>query len=190
MGALELRPSAPVHRQRRLSTAHARHAVGGSTQAVLGDWRVNAIFITQSGAPFTVNLAVDRANIGAGPAQRPDQLRNPNLPGGERAPERWFDTSAFALQAPFTFGSAPRNSVVGPGYANVDFALAKTWAVRRIVAAGIPVGDLQPLQPGQLRPAEPIFGNRRTSAVFSARRTRARCSSGCGCRSRIGLSCA
>jgi hypothetical protein len=100
----------------------------GLTRALLGDWRANAIFIAQTGAPFTVNLSVDRANIGAGPAQRPDQLRDPNLPGGERRPERWFDTSAFALQAPFTFGSAPRNSVIGPGYANVDFALAKTWA--------------------------------------------------------------
>jgi hypothetical protein len=52
-----------------------------------------------------------------------------NLPAGERTPERWFDTRAFALQAPLTFGSAPRNSVVGPGYANVDFALARTVAV-------------------------------------------------------------
>jgi hypothetical protein len=99
----------------------------GLGHALLGGWRANAILIAQSGAPFTVNLSVDRANIGAGPAQRPDQLRDANLPGGQRTPERWFDTSAFALQAPFTFGSAPRNSVIGPGYANVDFALAKTW---------------------------------------------------------------
>jgi hypothetical protein len=39
---------------------------------------------------------------------------------------------AFALPAPFTFGSAPRNSVIGPGYANVDVVLARTW----LVAAG------------------------------------------------------
>jgi hypothetical protein len=101
---------------------------GGAREALLGGWRANAIFVAQAGAPFTVNLSVDRANIGAGPAQRPDQLRDPNL-SGERSPERWFDTSAFVLQAPFTFGSAPRNSVIGPGYANVDFALAKTWAL-------------------------------------------------------------
>ena len=50
---------------------------GGVTEAVLGGWRANAIFVAQSGAPFTVNLSVDRANIGAGPAQRPDQLRDP-----------------------------------------------------------------------------------------------------------------
>jgi hypothetical protein len=105
----------------------ALHDARGVTAALLNGWRANAIFIAQSGAPFTVNLSVDRANIGAGPAQRPDQLGDPNLPGGERTPNRWFDTGAFTLPAAFTFGSAPRNSVIGPGYASVDGALAKTW---------------------------------------------------------------
>jgi hypothetical protein len=101
----------------------------GLTRAILGDWRANAVFIAQTGAPFTVNLSVDRANIGAGPAQRPDQLRDPNLSGDQRTPDRWFDTAAFALPAQYAFGSAPRNSVFGPGFANMDFALAKTWSV-------------------------------------------------------------
>jgi hypothetical protein len=99
----------------------------GVAGAIARGWRANAVFIAQSGAPFTVNLGVDRANIGAGPAQRPDQLRDPNLPGDQRTPEHWFDTAAFALPAPYTFGTARRNSVVGPGFANMDFALAKTW---------------------------------------------------------------
>ncbi|OFW41654.1 MAG: hypothetical protein A3F70_06045 [Acidobacteria bacterium RIFCSPLOWO2_12_FULL_67_14] len=102
---------------------------GGIAEAVLAGWRVNGVFVAQSGAPFTVNLGVDQANIGAGPAQRPDQLRDPNLPGDQRTSERWFDTSAFALPAPFTFGTARRNSVLAPGYANLDFSLAKTWSV-------------------------------------------------------------
>jgi hypothetical protein len=104
-------------------------AAGSLKGALLGGWRVNAVFSAQSGAPFTVNLGVDQANVGAGPAQRPDQLRDPNLPATERTPERWFDTSAFALQAPFTFGNAPRNSVLGPGMANLDLVLAKTFTV-------------------------------------------------------------
>jgi hypothetical protein len=102
---------------------------GGLAEALLGGWRANTIIVAQTGAPFTVNLSVDRANIGAGPAQRPDQRADPNLPGSERTPERWFDTGAFALPAPFTFGSAPRNSVIGPGYASVDASLAKTWTL-------------------------------------------------------------
>jgi hypothetical protein len=100
---------------------------GGVAEAVLGNWRANAIFIAMSGSPFTVNLSVDRANIGAGPAQRPDQVCDPN--DGPGTVTQWFDTSCFALQAPFTFGNAPRNSVLGPGFSNMDFALAKTWRV-------------------------------------------------------------
>jgi hypothetical protein len=99
----------------------------GLKRAALTGWRVNTIFTAQSGAPFTINLAVDNANIGAGPAQRPDQLRNPNLPRGSRTPDRWFDTTVFAMPAQYTFGNAPRNSVVGPGMANLDLALAKVW---------------------------------------------------------------
>jgi hypothetical protein len=102
---------------------------GGIAEAALGGWRLNAIVTAQSGAPFTVNLGVDQANVGAGPAQRPDQLHDPNLTGGEKTTQRWFDTAAFALPAPFTFGTAPRNSVRGPGFANVDFALAKSWTI-------------------------------------------------------------
>jgi hypothetical protein len=113
------------------SATYQLPSVGGSsgtlTSALLGNWRVSAIFTAQSGAPFTVNLGVDQANIGAGPSQRPDQARDPNLPTGGRSVERWFDTAAFTLPAPFTFGSAPRNSVLGPGFANLDFVVARTW---------------------------------------------------------------
>ena len=73
-------------------------------------------------------LGVDQANIGAGPAQRPDQFQDPIVPG-DRSPDRWFNTAALALPAPYTFGSAPRNSVIGPGFANVDLAIAKTWTL-------------------------------------------------------------
>lgn len=102
-------------------------AAGGLKRAAFGGWRVNTIFVAQAGAPFTVNLGVDQANIGAGPAQRPNQAGDPNLAGGARTVERWFDTSAFSLPAPYTFGNAPRNSVIGPGYVNLDLAIAKTW---------------------------------------------------------------
>ena len=87
-------------------------------------WRINGIATFQSGAPFTVNLGTDRANIGAGPAQRPDMTCDPNVRAPRTARE-WFNTSCFSLPAPFTFGTAPRNGVRAPGYANLDLALAK-----------------------------------------------------------------
>ena len=86
---------------------------------------MNGIVTVQSGAPFTVNISEDRANIGAGPAQRPNLTGDPNASG--RTPDRWFNTGAFSLHDPFTFGSAPRNAVIGPGLANVDMSLQKNW---------------------------------------------------------------
>ncbi len=145
---------------------------GGVTEAVLGGWRANVIFIAQAGAPFTVNLSVDRANIGAGPAQRPNQLRDPNLSGGEQTPERWFDTSAFALQDPFTFGSAPRNSVLGPGYANVDFSLAKTWSLPRASTLEFRWEVFNLLNRTNFDLPNRIFGNPNFGRIFSAKNPR------------------
>lgn len=96
----------------------------GAREKILGGWQIGGIVTLQSGAPFTVNLGVDQANIGAGPAQRPNVLRNPNLSSG-RTPERWFDTSAFTLPDPFTFGNAGRNIIFAPGYSDVDFSIQK-----------------------------------------------------------------
>ena len=88
------------------------------------DWQLSGIVTLQSGAPFTVNLGTDRANIGSGPAQRPNEVCDPNV-GGAHSAQQWFNTSCFALPAPFTFGNAPRNSVLGPGYADVDASVQK-----------------------------------------------------------------
>ncbi len=145
---------------------------GGVTEALLGGWRANVIFIAQAGAPFTVNLSVDRANIGAGPAQRPNQLRDPNLSSGEQTPERWFDTSAFALQDPFTFGSAPRNSVIGPGYANVDFSLAKTWTLPRASTLEFRWEIFNLLNRANFDLPNRIFGNPNFGRIFSAKNPR------------------
>ena len=81
-----------------------------------------------------MNIGTDRANIGAGPAQRPDQTCDPNQGGAQTAAQQWFNTACFALQPQFTFGNAPRNSVLSPGYADVDMSVQKdvtAWSTAR-----------------------------------------------------------
>jgi len=92
-------------------------------EAVLGDWQAGGNFTAQSGAPFTVNIASDQANIGAGPAQRPNVSADPN--NGPHAPGQWFDTTVFSLPALYAFGNSPRNGVIGPGLAEFDLSLQK-----------------------------------------------------------------
>jgi hypothetical protein len=144
----------------------------GLKGAILDGWRANGVFVAQTGAPFTVNLSVDRANIGAGPAQRPDQLRDPNLSGGQQTPERWFDTTAFSLPALYTFGSAPRNSVLGPGYANLDFALAKTWPIAGGSELEFRWEVFNLLNRANFDLPNRIFGNANFGRIFSAKTPR------------------
>ena len=102
--------------------------VRGWREAIGSDWTLSSILRLESGAPFTVNLPFDHANVGSGPAQRPDLLRDPNL-GSGRTPEQWFETDAFAFPVPFTFGNAGRNVVEAPGFAGVDVSLRKDWPI-------------------------------------------------------------
>jgi hypothetical protein len=100
--------------------------LGDSNQwmrALLGRWQAGGNFTAQSGAPFTVNIASDQANIGSGPAQRPNVMGNPN--NGPKTPEEWFNTSVFLLPALYTFGNAPRNAVIGPSLREFDLSLQK-----------------------------------------------------------------
>jgi hypothetical protein len=49
---------------------------------------------------------------------------DPNA-GGPRTAQQWFNTSVFSLPAPFTFGNSGRNTVLAPGYADLDVAVQK-----------------------------------------------------------------
>jgi hypothetical protein len=51
------------------------------------------------------------------------------------SPLRWFNTAAFVTPAPFTFGTATRNSVWGPGLKKADLALDR--ALGRIAVAAL-----------------------------------------------------
>jgi hypothetical protein len=119
----------PLGRGKRWLSSHgARH--------ILGDWAVSTVTTLQSGAPFTVTTQVNSTNAFSAGALRADVLRNPNLPSGERALGRWFDTDAFRQPANFTFGNQGVNLLRADGYVNVDFSLLKN----------IPLGEDRKIQ--------------------------------------------
>jgi hypothetical protein len=94
------------------------------------DWQASGIVIVQSGAPFTVNLSSaagqDVAHIGlvnGNNLERPNLIGHPN--NSPETPSDWFNTAAFGLPVQNSFGTSGRNTVVGPGLANLDFSLQK-----------------------------------------------------------------
>jgi hypothetical protein len=120
------------HRQRFVVSFIYELPLAGKSRrwvrALLAQWQAGGNFTAQSGAPFTVNIASDQANIGAGPAQRPSVSGNPNA--GPKTPQQWFKTSVFSLPAFYTFGDAPRNAVIGPGLEEFDLSLQKQLQLR------------------------------------------------------------
>ena len=152
------------HRHRFVASAtYAVPGFGGIglRRGVGRGWQLNAIVLLESGAPFTVNIGTDRANIGAGPAQRPDMTCDPNE-GGREDRTTVVQHGLFALQPQFTFGNAPRNAVLSPGYANVDLGIQKNVTLGRRHGAAVTLGDFQSAEPDQLRRPQP----RRVHAQF------------------------
>ncbi len=88
-------------------------------------WQVNAIAQFQSGLPFSPTVTGDVAQTGGQSLQRPNRLANGNLPVDQRTADKWFDTSAFAIQTAGTFGNAGRNTLAANGTKNVDLSIFK-----------------------------------------------------------------
>jgi hypothetical protein len=101
------------------------HRPRGWVGAFLNDWTLSTIVTLQSGVPIAVTQATNFNAFAGFGTQRPNLVGDPTLPGDERSPSRWFNTSAFASAPQFTLGSASRNPVRGPSYRNIDLVVMR-----------------------------------------------------------------
>ena len=93
-------------------------------RALADNWQVNAIVALHSGRPYDIIYEGDLANVG-NTFVRANLVADPTLP--HPTPAAWFNTSAFAVPPPFTFGDSGRNSLRSDGYANIDFSLLRQF---------------------------------------------------------------
>ena len=98
---------------------------GGPVNWILGGWQTNGILTVQTGLPFSPVLQTSTTNTGTG--SRPNVVGEPAYP---KTLQHWFDPSAFGIPAPYTYGNAGRNILVGPGRTNWDMSLVKEFVVR------------------------------------------------------------
>jgi hypothetical protein len=132
--------------QRGLSSAHRKHVwttsavyelpfgrgqkflnQGGAVNCVLGGWQLSSIASIQSGGAFAVTVQGGAARVNTGSDQRPNRLREANLPSSERSIYRWFDTDAYVVAPMYTFGSEETRTLIMPGLANVDVNIKKAF---------------------------------------------------------------
>jgi hypothetical protein len=98
----------------------------GPLAAVFGNWSVASIWTFQSGFPYSIYDGRDPC-LRAGnwtPSCRPNQVGDPNV-GAAQTASQWFNTSVFQAAPAGQSGSAPRNSVRGPGMINTDLSFIK-----------------------------------------------------------------
>ncbi|MBB6145622.1 hypothetical protein HNQ77_003583 [Silvibacterium bohemicum] len=103
-----------------------RSAGGRLERTALQGWSVSEIATLQSGFPFTPQLGYNPTNNGDSrnpirPSVNPD-FHGKVIEGG---PTQYFNPLAFINPVAGTYGNSGRNSLVGPGFANLDASLRK-----------------------------------------------------------------
>ncbi len=140
----------------------------------LRHWQANGIIVAQSGQPFTPVLTEDNSNTGntggSFGSDRPNLIRNPVL--ANPTPEKWFDTSAFAMPSAYTFGNAGRNILRGDGLFTVDTAISRTFPFGETTALSVEAQAFNLLNGVNFSMPQHNFGQDDFGKVFSARAPR------------------
>jgi hypothetical protein len=90
---------------------------------ILGGWQIAGIGQFRSGTPFSLTYNPNQAGWLGG---RPNVVSSDVYPSNQSI-TNWFNTSAFAVPAPFTFGNMARNMLFGPGQKIIDVSVLKDF---------------------------------------------------------------
>jgi hypothetical protein len=125
----DVRHSAVINGTWELPFGQGRALLGKAghwTQALAGGWTLSGIETLQSGLPFTPSLGYNPANDG--------DSRNPVRPSWNPAfsgpvvlgrPNQYFNPNAFIPPTAGTYGNVGRDTLTGPGIAELDFSALK-----------------------------------------------------------------
>jgi len=94
---------------------------------ILGFWQVGALFSVHTGFPFTPLTGVDNSLTGVR-QDRPNMLGDPYVKNTDT--QVWLSPAAFVANPLGTFGNAGYNSLIGPGYFNLDTNLTRQFPIR------------------------------------------------------------
>ncbi len=100
---------------------------GNVLRHIIRGWSFYGILTLQKGQWIEPDMAGDFAGAGSSYSQRPQYSGDPNLPPDQRRPESWFNSDAFSLPPEFQYGNGGRGTLEGPGIANFDLSVARSF---------------------------------------------------------------
>lgn len=103
------------------------NSVGRGGDAVVGGWALSGTFNFEGGQYFTPYYVNSPAVLNSPIYDRPNLVGDPHVSHPNR--NEWYNPAAYADPAQYTFGDAGRNSLLGPGYGEVDLSLAKAFVI-------------------------------------------------------------
>jgi hypothetical protein len=100
-------------------------------KGVFSNWSVDSLIQLSSGNPFSVTTGRDASLTGVN-FDRPNVVGIPYRASYADKTDkisRFFNTSAFTANLPGTYGNASRNLLSGPGLANVNLSLVRSFPI-------------------------------------------------------------
>jgi hypothetical protein len=92
-------------------------------------WQLNTSVTLRTGFPFSIHASSDTSGTGENTDRADQILANPyagtNHSFSDHNPVQWVNPAAYTNAPNGSFGNVSRNSVFGPGFADVDFSVLK-----------------------------------------------------------------
>ena len=99
-------------------------------RGLLNGWQTNGILTMRTGLGMTPLAGADNSLSGNNLDHADLTGTDISRPAGADRMQQWFNTAAFAPNAPGTFGTAGRNIIRAPGNVSVDLSLFKNFTLR------------------------------------------------------------
>jgi hypothetical protein len=154
--------------------ADKRWLKSGAGNAIAGGWMVSAIATYEAGSPINITQADNTGSFGG--VQRPNPTGADPVTTGDTLGRLagYINPGAYALAAPFTFGTAPRTdpNLRTPSRTNCDFVITKSVPLKGSARAQFRIEMLNATNsPKFVGPASRVgvatFGTITTQAGFS-----------------------
>jgi len=97
------------------------------TANLAGGWMLNGILQLHSGNPYSVTTSTSVLNNGGYNQERADLVGSTG--GFSQSINEWFNTSAYKIPAPYTYGNSKPNSLVTDWGRNLDLSLFRQFHI-------------------------------------------------------------